>query len=91
MLYSIDIALILVAVAFVGAMATHWRRPPRDFPLALSWHRSFTPAGEGERFANYGHENGHEHSNTSVATPTCAGTETPVIADELTPCEMCRD
>ena len=52
--------------------------------LCRSGHRSFKPAGKGERLTNDGHENGHQHSNTTRNTPTCAGTERPAIANELT-------
>jgi hypothetical protein len=54
-------------------------------------YRCFRPAGKGERSGNDGHQNGHQHSDTTHTTPTPARTERPVIADKLTSGEMSED
>jgi hypothetical protein len=70
-----------------------WERPLfiLGYLLGARWHRLFKPAGEGERLANNGHENGHQLSNITHTTPIWVGTEKPVIVDELTSGEMWRD
>ena len=74
-----------------ASLALSWQCATLRSSFVSGWHRSFKPAGEGERVRNDGHENGHQHSNTTHTKPTCTGIERPVIADELTSCGMSED
>ena len=74
-----------------ASLALSWQCATLRSSFVSGWHRSFKPAGEGERVRNDGHENGHQHSNTTHTKPTCTGIERLVIADELTSRGMSED